>query len=183
MTQRNIRDDIDWRAVSKQLTALGTRKYKLNPQDAEEIAQEAILRCFDPDYADFNPGQYPTMFDYLLATFYACLRARHRRERNRPEVHGVEVESHDEPRNQHERLSHDPVHELTAVHTARIAIELLQDHARGDPEVLRVLELMSEGLFKPAGLASALNIPAERVYQARRRLARHAERLRHLIEG
>lgn len=183
MTETIATEPIDWKAVSKQLTALGLRKYKLNHHDAEEVAQEAVLRCFDSDYADFNPAQYLTYFDYLLATFHACVNARRRRVRHKREVHGVEVESIDQPQTQHERLNHDPVHELTQMHTARIAVEMLVDQARGDPEVRQLLGLMSEGLFKPAELASAMNIPALRVYQARRRLGRHAQRLRHIIEG
>lgn len=183
MTDTIAHQPINWRAASKQLTALGVRKYKLTLHDAEEVAQEALLRCLDPDYAGFNPAQYPTFFDFLLATLHACVNARRRRVHHKREVHGQEVESHDQPKSQHERLSHDPVHELTTLHTARAAIQMLLEQSRGDPLAQRVLRLMEDGIDRPAEQASIARVNVSLIYEARRRISERSAGLRHLIEG
>ena len=54
-------DGIDWGELFERLCAYGMGKMRLNPADAEQVAQEALRRFLDPEYAGWDRQKEPDL--------------------------------------------------------------------------------------------------------------------------
>lgn len=175
-------DGIHWPSTIKRLVAYGRRRH-LSTEDAEELAQEAVLRFFDPSYQRRDPELYPTPILFLVSTFNGLVRNHHKRRGRRYANHDAVVLFTAATTSREKRLAHDPVQELTMHHLAAQAFSLMLDRTRGDPLAQEVLELMRDGHDKPAAMAATLHVPIRNVYEARRRLSRHGRAIATLIQS
>ena len=67
-------EGIDWGDMFKRLFAYGTGQMRLNPSDAEQVAQEAIRRFLDPMYADWDQKKEPSLLLHLGSIFNGVAR-------------------------------------------------------------------------------------------------------------
>jgi DNA-directed RNA polymerase specialized sigma24 family protein len=77
----------DWASLSKRLTEFAFRKLgKASRADAEDVAQIAMRRAFDPRYQRWNPRKQPDIFWFLGSLVRNELANRRRARRGRVEI-------------------------------------------------------------------------------------------------
>jgi DNA-directed RNA polymerase specialized sigma24 family protein len=191
MDPKNVRallDAQDWGDVYSRLFDFAlkrcTTKTKV-PQEiraeAKDLAQEAITRVFAYD-SKWDPEKEPDLTRYLMSVVNS-LRANERtsaasqrnislgRKRTKAAAEAV-ADTHALP-------------EEVVVNTDLFArrIELLNERLVGDADALRLFELMTSGLDKPADLRKATKWSANELMAVRRRVLRAAATVARDIGG
>lgn len=168
-------DEIDWEQLSKRLTLYAWRRLKRvgmpDQELAQDIAFEAIRRYFDEEYLDWDPDSYPTRLEYFGSVINGIVRNRVRRAQRR----NVEPADLTEPVMERRMPSPAPDPERCVVQTqwAEQVIAELRRQLDDDPHLLRLLELMLDGVERPAEQAEVLSVPVRDIYNANRRLKRY----------
>jgi hypothetical protein len=155
----------EWRSISKRLVLYAAKHHRLGNDDAQEVAQEAIRRYFDPKYAAWDREKYPELLRFLGSTVNGIVSNMRKRAANRHELatdNLAESDWHDHSPSAEQRL-------LDAA-LGRKAVGMLLEAAKGNQLVEDVCLQMFCGIDTPAEQASALGVPVESVYEARRRL-------------
>ena len=165
----------DWEQIGKRLTLFAHRRlWSIGVDDvalAQDLAQEAISRLFDPNYAGWDQARQPVLLEFLGSVVNGLI-SNLRKKRRRRGAH-LPLEGPGRPHLACEcagaetRVSQ--ADELTRIWA------LLQQELQGDPLAVQVLELTIEGCERPRHQAAALGVDVERIYQARRRLRRCIE--------
>jgi DNA-directed RNA polymerase specialized sigma24 family protein len=158
-------DTADWKAVSKRLFAYALRRHRLSPEDAEQIAQEAIRRFFDPAYSRYAPEAHGDVLRFLGSVVNGIVVNQRRRRHERPAstfALDALIDSAPSPEDRAADAEH-----------ARAIVAVLMNRTQDDRIARRVLEIMSQGISKPAEQAAELAVPIAEVYLARRRLKSH----------
>jgi hypothetical protein len=169
--------NVDWGRVGKALVAFAVRRMHLRPPEAQDMAQRAMQRAFDPDYAAWDPAAEPNILIHL----FGVMRGMAGSDRQR---HGFEAErltrSGELPRVAVAARTDDV---LADAQEARDAFAALRALARGDGLVERILEANARGLDTPAELARALDVNATDIYSANKRLDRYVLAVKASREG
>ena len=182
MTTGEERDDElerqDWERIGKRLTLYAYRRLRgIGVDDmarAQDLAQEAIGRLFDPDYAGWDRGRQPSLLEHLGSVVNGLV-SNLRRKRARRTVPVSLEEGRLSP-----LVAAQPGAEARVADAEELARvwAMLQESLRDDELGGRVLELIVEGCERPREQARALSIDVERIYQARRRLRRRIAEVR-----
>jgi hypothetical protein len=165
----------DWREVARRLTLFAFRRLGRGAQqsDAEELAQEALRRFLDPNYAGWDRSVEPDLLRHLGSIVNGLVSNRVQRAKRRQDVtlDNADLVAHE---NSDSRL-------VAADHVRHLVLRIraaLED----DPQAERVFELMLDGVDRPAEQATELGIPASDLYKIRRRLLAAIENIQMNLE-
>lgn len=104
---KEVPDGIDWGDVFERLCAYGMGRMRLNPADAEQVAQEALRRFLDPAYAAWDRAKEPNLLRHLGSIFNGIVRdMRTKRAFNRERMSsdGAHPDADDPTQSQADRL-------------------------------------------------------------------------------
>jgi hypothetical protein len=174
LTKRLARQD--WAAVTKRLVVFAHRRLGgRSIETAQEIAQEAIARVWDPNYADWDPVTEPSIMRHLGSVVNGLIRNLNVSHRERAErAHDPEEVERAAGRSKDGADGDGMDRRIDA---ARV-IDRFLDRTAGDDLVTRLLMVMADGEDKPAQQATKLGVPVTEVYNARRRLNGHVGPIR-----
>ncbi|MDD5308694.1 MAG: hypothetical protein PHU25_15360 [Deltaproteobacteria bacterium] len=175
-------ESIDWGAASKRLTLFVQRRLgcRGSIDDAQEIAQEAIRRFLDPNYADWDTTKQPDLFLYLGSIANGVIRNRIRHSSTTTE----EVTDMT-PREMQVGISApdlSPEHRAASAERARRAIDVLLERLDGDDLGQKILFLVLDGVDAAPEQAARLKVPIGAVYKARHRLNQHRQAVERLLD-
>lgn len=170
-------EGVDWVEVYQRLFVYGVKSRGLTHADAEEVAQEALRRLFDPEYANWDQDKYPTLGEFLKSVVNGVVsnirqRSGHKAERiskdgNLPE-HPSQVVSQEDRAIDAQQL--------------RSAINSLLERADGDNLVQDLILKVAEGIDAPKEQAKELGVSIEAIYKARSRLNALIEMVKATLE-
>jgi len=160
----------NWTELSIRLTAYAQRRLRrvgvVKVMDAEEVAQEALRRLFDPKYRLWTPLE-PTLdglINHLGSEVNGIISNLRRRQARWGDALSFE-----------DRTSH----RLPTAQGLDCAADILARlEATGEDDAADIFRKILEGNLVPAEQAESLRWPPQRVYEARRRL-RDAVRVLH----
>lgn len=175
MNEEAIKEEaIDWGDVAKRLTLYAWRRLErlgMARRDlAEDFAFEAIRRHLDDRYVDWDRERYPTLLDFLGSQVNGLIRNHLRKFSTQRESTGmldsyaIEHRMRTSPE-QHQLFEQSE--EITHV------LSLLRERVAQDATLDALLDVMLDGIDKPAEQARALEVPVHEIYKANRRLKRH----------
>lgn len=159
---------IDWNDVYKRLVVHGLKALGLAVEDAKQVAQEALRRYFDPQYANWEPTKYPTLLLFLGSTMNGIasdIRQRKGYLGERPTRDGVLPDI--------VTPAASPEDRVVAANFARVAVGKLLERASADELVQNIVLKMVEGIDTAAEQAVALGVNVKEIYNARERLKIH----------
>lgn len=159
----------DWNDVSRRLTDFARWRlgWDANIADAEEIAQEAIRIVLDPDFREYNPAEEDLMW-HLQSNVNGLINNRRKKKAlAKEQLRDLQPETSDERFHQ----DNPGVKRVKE----RAVLEVLHDfaEARGDEHAQTVVMDALSGDFDDAETAAKLNVPVQKVYDARQRLKRY----------
>jgi DNA-directed RNA polymerase specialized sigma24 family protein len=146
--------------------------------DAEDIAQGAMLRAVDPEYAAWDRAEEPELFRYLAAHAKSILENEYRTQRRRDRREVADREEVIEETAEPPRRAPPHVRDFVA----RLFQELHRRHGEKDPAIIRLAELLYDGVDARAEQAKALSCSLGEVVFVRRRLIRKAKEIREDLE-
>lgn len=170
---------VDWADVSRRLSLFASRRLGRfgSAAEAEEIAQEAIRRFLDPDYASWDQAKEPSLLRHLGSIVNGLVRNRSRRAKRR----GASIQLEEEMHRSAEPL---PDRRAAATMLASRGMALLRTRLANDDLCRQLLDLQIDGVTKASEQAATLGLEINDVYNARRRLAGHVATVREaLFEG
>ena len=169
-----------WGEVYKRLTLYAFRRLErigmACPVLAQDLASEAIRRHLDPGYADWDREAYPALLLWLGSVVNGMVRNHMRKQayqRERLSQHAHHVARDHAPPAALQLESREEMRQL---------LDILRERIVHDPLLIDVVEAWLEGVDQPAEIALALGCPVQDIYNANRRLRRHAESLRAVFE-
>lgn len=173
----------DWNDLYRRLVAfvknrLGTRG---SMDDVEEIAQEAIRRCFDPEYATWDQAKYPDLSEFLGSIANGLIQ-------NLTKKKSTTEETPEPPQSvafatAHTSEAMTPEAQVADRELLERAFSMISERIDGRPLVEDVfLAGFADGIVKAAEQAEKLGRPVSQVYEARRELARHLAEVKQLID-
>ena len=154
--------DADWNSIYKRLVAYGIGHHRLSLEDAEQVAQEALGRFFDPLYAKYEPQAHGDILRFLGSTVNGLVVNQQRRDAGSADWFvrsGALVETEPSPED----------YAIAAEH-AHIVLEKLKQRTTGDPLAQQIITKTLDGVHGAADQAEALGVSIEEVYRARRRI-------------
>ena len=155
-------EDTDWNAIYRRLVAYGIVHHRLSLEDAEQVAQEALGRFFDPAYAAYDPQTHNDLLRFLRSTVNGIVVNQHRRQASSADwfVRSVGlVETEPSPED----------YAIAAEH-AHIVLEKLTQRTAADPLARRIIATTLDGIHGATEQAETLGVSIEEVYRARRRI-------------
>jgi DNA-directed RNA polymerase specialized sigma24 family protein len=167
----------DWGDIYKRLVLWCIKRHRLPPEDAKQVAQEAICRAHDSSYADWDRTKYPTLLNWLGSI-----------------VNGIVVDLRRSSSHRNERLvaadiaatavSLAPSAErrVAEAETLGKAVSRLLDLTQGDDIAQRIILLMADGVDSAADQARALSVDRKVVYRKRERLAELVDQVAQELE-
>lgn len=166
---------IDWADVSFRLVAYARRRLgkKASPGDAEDLAQAAVARLFDPSKKGWDPDVEPDLFRFLGSVVNGLLVDRRRKRR---EVLGSDGDREEAP-------TQDAETELAERQWRARAQRAVRRRLEGDALGERLFDLMLEGCSAPADQTAATGHPIDDIRNARKRLRRHCDAAALEVEG
>lgn len=179
-------EQFDWAEISQRLTKyakhrLGTRG---TWQDAEQLAQEAICRFLDPEYAAWDTEKQPDIMLHLGSIVNGVLANHVRKWENckidhkEPNKLGAEIDN----RQRRSGNSISAEGKCSDSPDARKVLSILTDRLAQDSLCQEVLLLHMDGIDRPAEQATALERPVKEINNARRRLDDHLQAVRRMLE-
>lgn len=171
-------DELDWAEVAQRLTLFVFRRMGrgANLADAEEVAQEAIKRFFDPKYAAWNKGKEPDIMRFLGSVANGVLSNRLKKSIRRRELLESNGTSLDDDKAPNLEAS------IADKEIAHRGLKMLRQRLPTDGLEMQVLELCLDGVSKPRAQAQALGVAVEDIYVARRTLASKQRDVRRLVD-
>ena len=176
-------EEPDWGQVAQRLTLYAWRRLRrVGIEDhalSEDMAIEAITRALDERYVSWNPEVYQTFALFLQSVVNGLVRnhirllATTREARVDPHTLASRVDA---------RRSSGEGDAMAREQRARRAVGMLREKFDGDALLDRVLTLTLQGIGRPADMATVLEVDVREVYNANRRLKRHAMQLRCELE-
>lgn len=162
-------DDISQRLCKYAKARLGSRG---TIQDADEIAQEALRRFLDPEYADWDRQKEPALLQHLGSVVNGILLDRVRKSRRHLKKEN-EVSHFLILTRYGETLS--PEQRAVIKDYSQRFFALLFDRlsSKKDTVAEKIVELELEDVHEAAEQAARLNLPMAEIRNARRRLADH----------
>ncbi len=162
----DVPEGIDWGELFQRLCAYGMGKMRLNPADAEQVAQEAIRRFLDPEHADWDCAKEPDLPRHLGSIFNGIVRDMRMRKgfnRERVAADGNEPDRSDPSPSQADRVA--------LADQGRRGVDRMLELAAGKELVQSVIMLMAEEVDGAAEQARRLSVPVARIYEARRTIS------------
>jgi DNA-directed RNA polymerase specialized sigma24 family protein len=165
----------DWESLSKRLTEFAWRKiHKTSWEDAEDIAQTAIRRAFDPKCQRWNPKAQPNIF-WFLGNVVPGIIANNRRKRRAGHVETLYDQD------DLEELAPDAIDATDDVmarrERARLIIEELKLQVATDRACAAVLLAYEEEIDAPAEQSQVAGLTMQAVYNARTKLRALAQKI------
>lgn len=164
-----------WRLAVKKLVVWTVKKHRMNPADAEQVVQEAIL-LFLQAGGQADPNNPKALIDKLGSNINGIAVNRRRKKAElavRLTAGGVDAELEDPP---------DAEQGIADDQLARKVISTLLERIGDDELATAVVMQMIDGVDNPADQARALGRDVREVYNARRRLKAHVEAIKELME-
>lgn len=162
----------DWDDISQKLTGFASRRLgsRGSLRDAEEIAQEALTKFLDPEYADWDRQKQPDLLQHLGSIVNGILIDRVRKWRTERDYekdyhHFLVLTRYGEA------LSPEKFAVLTDY--VQRTYDLLFERTESDKIVEQILALELEDVHEAAEQAARLNLPIADIRNARRRLDAH----------
>jgi DNA-directed RNA polymerase specialized sigma24 family protein len=165
----------NWNKVYEHLVAYATGHHRLTLEDAEQVAQEALRRFFDPTYALYEPATHGDILRYLGSLVNGIVVNQYRRHASAADWFvgaGGPRESEGSPED----------YAIAAEH-AHLVLEKLMDRTARDPLAQQLLRVTLDGVHGAAEQAKCLGVPVEHVYQARRRVKAYISAVLSLMGG
>ena len=159
-------ESIDWKWTYENLVAFGRRRHRLTSEQAEQDAQEAISRVFDPAYIRYDPAVHGTLLEFLGSIVNAIVANRRRRGSPAKWFLGLEGDE-EEPRSPEE-------HAIAKERFERVLVKLLE-RTKHDPIARKLLAVMLEGVEGIENEADRVGVTAAQIEKALRRLKAHVE--------
>jgi hypothetical protein len=190
----------DWSWLSRELTLYANKRMRWSDREtAAQIAQDAICKCLDPAYAEWDPSTRPDLFDFLghlvnglVANHFKRLRRAGKHVAWDDEQSAAPDADKVSPADQLLRREKEPAPDETALvrapmgatpeaiyasreeaSRATAALGKLGERIADDTVCLRLVELMRKGVDKPAAQAKELGVDVYEVHKAKKRLAGH----------
>jgi hypothetical protein len=170
-------EGIDWGEMFERLFAYGTSKMRMNPADAEQVAQEALRRFVDPKYAGWDREKEPSLFRHLGSIFNGVVRDMRTKKgfnQERPSSDGDPPGGPDGAPSPEERV--------LLADQIRLAVGRMLELSAGKKLVQDVIMLMAEEVDEAAEQAKRLGLPVARIYEARRSVTELVEVVRAELE-
>jgi hypothetical protein len=140
--------------------------------EAEDLAQDAIRRAFDPAHVAWDPRRQPDLFRYLGSIVNGLVQNRRRH------AQCVAASAQDLVRQEEARADGLlPDTRVERRELAQRALDWLSGAVEGDALAAGVLRLQVEQTDDVGTQAASLRAPRAEVYAARRRLRGHFARL------
>lgn len=159
-------ESIDWKSTSEQLVAFARRRHRLTAEEAEQDAQEAIRRFFDPDYVRFDPAAHGTLLEFLGSIVNAIVANRRRRGSSSKAFLGWGTDDG-------EPMTPEDI-AIAREHAGRVVAKLVERTERA-PVVARLLAVLLEGVEGIENEAERVGVSVAEIEKARRRLKAHVE--------
>jgi DNA-directed RNA polymerase specialized sigma24 family protein len=161
----------DWSTLSQRLTEFAWRKIGCTSwEDAEDLAQGAIQRAFDPRYQRWSPKAQPNIFWFLGSLVNGAVsNLRQKKARGVEILHGQE---------DLEELAPEAVDATDDVmarrERARLIVAELGRRVATDRACVRVLAAFAAEIDDPHAQADSTSLALQAVYNARSKLRRLA---------
>jgi DNA-directed RNA polymerase specialized sigma24 family protein len=167
-------EELDWGALSNRLRRFAfLRMKKRSEEEADEVAQTAIMQVLDPRYMAWDPDREPEIYDHLKNLVRGLVSNRRRRnEENR-----VVATDDDALVELAKAPHHDPATVLADKQLARTVADRFAAMFPDDAIVLEVVSLTAQGVVTPRDQAEAAGVPYDDVRNARRRMFRAAKEI------
>jgi DNA-directed RNA polymerase specialized sigma24 family protein len=153
----------DWGEMFVRLYAYGTGKMRMNPADAEQIAQEALLRFVDPKYASWDREKEPSLLRHLGSIFNGVARDMRTKKAFNQERLSSSADQPDQP-----DVASSQEDRVFAADQVRQGVGRMLELSAGKKVVQDVIMLMAEEVDGAAEQARRLGLPIARIYEARR---------------
>jgi DNA-directed RNA polymerase specialized sigma24 family protein len=167
--QREALARVDWRNLRPRLERFA-RSREASPARAADAVQMAIEQLLAPSCL-WDPVVEPDLARHLMRAIRQAIHNMRRSAQNRHEETSDAVDEAPDPKAGALAEAHE--REARVADTFARARAALAD----DADALAVLDLMVEGVAKPAAQAARLNIPVGRVYDAADRIGRTVRRI------
>jgi hypothetical protein len=165
-------DEADWGEIHARLLAFATFRCRPDGALARDLVQGAITSVYAHD-SKWNPEKDPDLLRYLMSVVNSQLA------NERARASATRTSSMSAPRTlsaahrvgDAQAFSEEKAEEHDLLHRR---MTLLRERLAGDPEALRLVELLLEGVDSPTELRRLTGWSAEVVLAARRRMLRCA---------
>lgn len=159
----------DWKIISKQLALYAQRRLGGKMDRANEIAQEAITQVFDPAYVRWDPEKQ-SLEEHLGSVVNGLVINDKRKRRKRRTI--------DDELQDLQKSVDTPEEDFIDNDVRERALARLTESVAGDELASAVVDaVVTDGIEEPAKQAEALNQPIQRIYNARRRIVAHCDRI------
>lgn len=163
--------EVDWKKTYKRLTLYAYHRLgRVGMSDmelAEDLAQEAVCRLYDPEYADWDSEREPVLLRFLGSTINGMVSNRRRKATRRGDVllGSLPCDGENIP-----RFELSTEERLILRDEVACAVAELRERLAGDELALQVLKNSLLDGDRPQEQAIALGVDVMKVYRARRRL-------------
>jgi len=162
----------DWVVITKRIVLFAHRRLGCRSIEmARDVAQEALTRVWDPEYADWDPSKEPSLVRHLGSVVNGIIRNLNVSQRERverphsPDALEQAVDEGGKP-------TADGGSPSARIDACKILDRFLERTAE-DKLASGIILLMADGVDKPSEQAVSLGVPVKDVYNARRRLNEH----------
>ena len=159
-------ESIDWKWTYENLVAFGRRRHGSLPEDAEQDAQEAIRRFFDPAYVRYDAERHGAVLEFLGSIVNAIV-ANRRRRGSSPKAFLDGRSDDGEP------MTPEDV-AIAREHARRVVVKLVERTGR-DAIVTKLLAVMMQEVQDIEEQAERVGVSLAAIEKARRRLHAHVE--------
>jgi DNA-directed RNA polymerase specialized sigma24 family protein len=166
--QRVAAARLDWVDLVPRLERIA-RKKGASVDDAVDLVQAAATTLLAGE-TSWDPAKDPTARQFLAGSVVGALANARRSARAR-------YESPDGLLDEAPHAAEDTTAAAAKEAEASAAIARLREALAQDPTALAVVDLVIEGVDKPADQASRLGLPVTAIYDARERITRQTRRL------
>jgi hypothetical protein len=157
---------IDWRRTYEQLVAYGRRRHRLLLEDAQQVAQEAIRRFFDPTYLGYDSELHGSVLRFLGSIVNGIVSNERQRGSSAKSFLGFANEQ-EMPSPEEDAIARERFNQVVAK---------LMERTTRDHIARKLLAVMLEGVEGIEREAEKVGVSAaEEIEKARRRLKAHVE--------
>jgi hypothetical protein len=159
-----------WGTIRAELVLYGLKRRR-SPPEAQDLAQEAMLRVWDPHWRPWNFRKQPSLWKHMVGIVNRLITNRWK---------AAETKAYGGPIDKHAKKMGDPQANPEQVLLAReeeaqwagrlVAVRALLEQ-KEDKLGLQVLDLFEGGVAEAADQAARLYRPVKEIYKARERLA------------
>jgi hypothetical protein len=171
-----LRDE-EWALTSAKLTNYAHKRMgRRSMERAQEIAQEAITRLYDGEYAAWDPEKEPSLFLFLTSIVNSLAYGDRIKSANNKEAR-VKSKKQERAVARIAAPEASPEEEVVARDLQKRMWTEIRANVAGDARVNDLADLVEDGIDAPAEQAAKLGVSIEEVRTARRRFFTQVEKV------